>query len=434
MNNLALNTKNYTPVDYENLTVKFENNRVYNLATNKDYAGKNKERLIEFCKENKFKYTIFLSFKQAQGLGLKIKKGSKGCRIFADFTVEKPMQDANGNVIMENADTPKTTSEHKGFAMQPVFNIEQLELWTDKEGNKYLNTEFKHNELIDFINNDYQIIESKKAKVKAKSKALPKADAVKNTKAKTKKTTDAKDTKASDTKDVNVSDVKDTKAPDTKASELNTDKIEVINVTSISEHEQKQSEDMNTNNTSTKDFKDIVLTDELKTVIKAALKFVAPKHEFRERLQHVQITNLNDKLNVLASDAHAIFRFETDIDLPLFEYGHISASIMHDKDFKTKLENAISFKDLEISDNESASMIELYIQTFNRTKTEQSLNTSIDLNGNLFELVAKTCKELCSKRNAGFNLEVHDTYAFVKLHLLEKFKGNCTVILSHLVV
>lgn len=77
MNNLALNTKNYTPVDYENLNIKFENNRVYNLATNKDYAGKNKERLIEFCKENKFKYTIFLSFKQAQGLGLKIKKRLK---------------------------------------------------------------------------------------------------------------------------------------------------------------------------------------------------------------------------------------------------------------------------------------------------------------------------------------------------------------------
>ena len=59
MNNLT-SVKNYTPVDYENLNIKFENNRVYNLATNKDYAGKNKERLIEFCKENKFKYTIFL--------------------------------------------------------------------------------------------------------------------------------------------------------------------------------------------------------------------------------------------------------------------------------------------------------------------------------------------------------------------------------------
>ena len=412
MNNLALNTKNYTPVDYENLTVKFENDRVYNLATNKDYAGKNKERLIEFCKENKFKYTIFLSFKQAQGLGLKIKKGSKGCRIFAGFTAEKPMQDANGNVIMENADTPKTVSEHKGFAMQPVFNIEQLELWTDKEGNKYLNTEFKHNELVDFINNDYQIIENKKVKTKAKSKvkAKPKAK------------------EASVDKDVKT-DVK----TDTKAPELNTDKIEVINVTSISEPEQKQSEDMNTNN-SPKDFKEIVLTDELKTVIKAALKFVASKYEFREELRYVHITNINEKLTILSSDAHAIFKFETDIDLPLFEYGHVSVSIMHDKDFKTKLENAVSIKDLELSNNESATRIELYVQTFNRTKTEQTLNTSIDLNGNLFELIAKTCKELCSKRNAGFNLEVHNTYALCKLHVLEKFKGNCTILLSHLVV
>lgn len=423
MNNLTT-AKNYTPVDYEKLNIKFENNRVYNLATNKDYAGKNKDRLIEFCKENKFKYTIFLSFKQAQGLGLKIKKGSKGCRIFAGFTAEKPMQDANGNVIMENADTPKTTSEHKGFAMQPVFNIEQLELWTDKEGNKYLNTEFKHNELVDFINNDYQIIESKKVRVKAKSKALPKADAVKNTKAKTKRTTDAKDVKASDAKET----------PETKASELNTDKIEVINVTSISEPEpeQKQSEDMNTNNATTKDFKDIVLTDELKTVIKAALKFVASKYEYREELRYVHISNINEKMTILSSDAHAIFKFETDIDLPLFEYGHVSVSIMHDKDFKTKLENAVSIKDLELFNNESATMIELYVRRFN--STEQSLNTSIDLNGNLFELIAKTCKELCSKRNAGFNLEVHTTYALCKLHVLEKFKGNCTVLLSHLVV
>lgn len=426
MNNLALNTKNYTPVDYENLNIKFENNRVYNLATNKDYAGKNKERLIEFCKENKFKYTIFLSFKQAQGLGLKIKKGLKGCRIFAGFTAEKPMQDANGNVIMENADTPKTITEHKGFAMQPVFNIEQLELWTDKEGNKYLNTEFKHNELIDFINNDYQIIESKKVKVKVKNKALPKADAVKNTKAKTKKTTDAKDTKVSDTKDVKVSTANDTKAP-----ELNTDKIEVINVTSISESEQKQSEDMNINNTPIKDFKDIVLTDELKTVIKAALKFVA-KTDYREYLKTVHIINLNDKLTVLSSDAHAIFRFETDIDLPESEYGFVSAGIMHDKDFKTKLENAVSIKDLELTyDNFGKNMHQYFsLQEIDK----QELKTNINLNAFYMETISKTCKELCRKRIPAFNIEIHQTYIMCTLHLSDKFKGNCNIVLSKMYV
>ena len=431
MNNLALNTKNYTPVDYENLTVKFENDRVYNLATNKDYAGKNKERLIEFCKENKFKYTIFLSFKQAQGLGLKIKKGSKGCRIFAGFTAEKPMQDTNGNVIMENADTPKTTSEHKGFAMQPVFNIEQLELWTDKDGNKYLNSEFKHNELIDFINNDYQILESKKvkAKVKAKSKALPKADAVKNTKAKTKKTTDAKDTKASDTKvsDVNVSDVKDTKAP-----ELNTDKIEVINVTSISKPEQKQSEDMNTNNTPTKDFKDIVLTDELKTVIKSALKFVASKHECREELRYVHIANINDKLTVLSTDTHAIFKFETDIDLPYSEYGYVSAGIILDKDFKTKLENVVSIKDLELSYDDFGKMLHKFFRS--QESDNQDLKTSIDLNAFYMETISKTCKELCSRRLPAFNIEIHQGNIMCTLHLSDKFKGNCNIVLSKMYV
>lgn len=422
MNNLALNTKNYTPVDYENLTVKFENDRVYNLATNKDYAGKNKERLIEFCKENKFKYTIFLSFKQAQGLGLKIKKGSKGCRVFAGFTAEKPMQDANGNVIMENADTPKTVSEHKGFAMQPVFNIEQLELWTDKEGNKYLNTEFKHNELVDFINNDYQIVESKKVKVKvkAKSKALPKANAVKNTK--TKKASANKDTK-----DINVSDVKDT-----KASELNTDKIEVINVTSISEPEQKQSEDMNTNNTPTKDFKDIVLTDELKTVIKAALKFVAPKHEYREELRYVHITNINEKLTILSSDAHAIFKFETDIDLPLFEYGHVSAAIKHDKEFKTKLENAVSIKDLELSYDDFGKMLHKFFRS--QESDKQDLKTSIDLNAFYMETISKTCKELCSRRSPAFNIEIHQGNIMCTLHLSDKFKGNCSIVLSKMYV
>ena len=424
MNNLALNTKNYTPVDYENLNVKFENNRVYNLATNKDYAGKNKERLIEFCKENKFKYTIFLSFKQAQGLGLKIKKGSKGCRIFAGFTAEKPMQDANGNVIMENADTPKTISEHKGFAMQPVFNIEQLELWTDKEGNKYLNTEFKHNELIDFINNDYQIIESKKIKAKAKSKALPKADAVKNTKAKTKKTTDAKDTKASDTKvsDVNVSDVKNTKAP-----ELNTDKIEVINVTSISEPEQKQSEDMNTSN-STKDFKDIVLTDELKTIIKAALKFVASKYVFREELKYIHIVNYNDKLAIVSTDGHALFKYETDVDMLVSEYGFVSAAIISDKDFKTKLDNAKTFNDLEFSFDNFADTIQKYFALLD--KEEKGTNTSIDLNCFYMDTIIKTCKEFCSKRTGAFNIEVHQTYIMCKLYVIEKFKGNCTIVLS----
>lgn len=430
MNNLT-SVKNYTPVDYENLSIKFENDRVYNLATNKDYAGKNKERLIEFCKENKFKYTIFLSFKQAQGLGLKIKKGSKGCRIFAGCTAEKPMQDANGNVIMENADTPKTISEHKGFAMQPVFNIEQLELWTDKEGNKYLNTEFKHNELIDFINNDYQIIESEKVKVKTKSKALPKADANKNTKAKTKKTSDTKNTKASETKDVKISDAKDTKTPETKAPELNADKIEVINVTSISKPEQKQSEDMN-NNTPIKDFKDIVLTDELKTVIKAALKFVAPKHEYREELRYVHIATINDKLTVLSTDAHAIFKFETDIEMPESEYGYVSASIMHDKEFKTKLENAVSIKDLELTYDNFGKMLHKFFRS--QESDNQDLKTSIDLNAFYMETISKTCKELCSRRLPAFNIEIHQGNIMCTLHLSDKFKGNCNIVLSKMIV
>lgn len=430
MNNLST-VKNYTPVDYENLTVKFENNRVYNLATNKDYAGKNKERLIEFCKENKFKYTIFLSFKQAQGLGLKIKKGSKSCKIFAGFTVEKPMQDKDGNIVMQDADTPKTISEHKGFAMQPVFNIEQLELWTDKEGNKYLNAEYKHNELIDFINNDYQIIESKQIKPKAKSKTLPKADAVKNTKAKTKKTTNAKDTKVSDTKDIKVSDAKDTKVSDTKASDLNADKIEVVNVPSISEPEQKQSKDINTNNSPIKDFKEIVLTDELKTVIKSALKFVA-KTDYRECLKSVHIMNLNNKLTVLATDAHVLFKFETDIDMLESEYGLVSAAIMHDKDFKIKLENAKTFNDLEFSHDSFANLMQQYLFCLNQSK--QELNASINLNAFYMETISKTCKELCSRRLPAFNLEIHHTYIMCKLYVLEKFKGNCSIVLSKMIV
>lgn len=424
MNNLT-NTKNYTPVDYENLTIKFENKRVYNLATNKDYAGKNKERLIEFCKENNFKYTIFLSFKQAQGLGLKIKKGSKGCRVFAGFTVEKPMQDENGNVVMENADTPKTVSEHKGFAMQPVFNIEQLELWTDKDGNKYLNTEHKRNELIDFINNDYQIIECKKVKAKAKAKAKQK-DTVKNTKAKTNKK--VSDVNVSDAKDVNVSDIKDT-----KALELNTDKIEVINVTSVSEPEQKQSEDMNTNNCPTKDFKEIILTDELKTVIKASLKFVAGKYEHRELLKYVHIINLNDKLTIASTDGHAMFRYETEIDMPTSEYGTVSVAIMHDKEFKTKLESAKTFNDLELSNDNFSDMVHGYLSSCLK-QNERTLTTSIDLNAYYMEYIVKTCKELCSKRVCALNIETHTSYIVCTLHLSDKFKGNCNIILAKITV
>ena len=320
------------------------------------------------------------------------------------------MQDANGNIVMKNADTPKTITEHKGFAMQPVFNIEQLELWTDKEGNKYLNSEFKHNELVDFINNNYQIIESKKVKTKAKSKvkAKPKAK------------------EASVNKDVKT-DVK----TDTKASELNTDKIEVINVTSISELEQKQSEDINTNNSLTKDFKEIVLTDELKTVIRAALKFVA-KTDYRECLKTVHIMNLNDKLTVLSSDAHAIFRFETDIDLPESECGFVSAGIMHDKDFKTKLENAVSIKDLELTyDNFGKNMHQYFsLQEIDK----QELKTNINLNAFYMETISKTCKELCRKRIPAFNIEIHQTYIMCTLHLSDKFKGNCSIVLFKMIV
>lgn len=182
---------------------------------------------------------------------------------------------------------------------------------------------------------------------------------------------------------------------------------------------------MNTNNSSTKDFKDIVLTDELKKIIKIASKFVA-KNDFREQLKYVHIVNYNDKLAIISTNGHALFKYETDIDMLVSEYGFVSGAIILDKDFKTKLDNVKTFNDLEFSFDNFADAIQRYFADLDKNKEEA--NTSINLNSFYMETISKTCKELCSRRLPAFNLEVHQTYIICKLYVVSK--GNCSIVLS----
>lgn len=155
MNTNVINTNDHV-FDVSIFEFHFENSRVYNLATNKDYNGRNRARLEQFCRENNFKYTIFLSFKQAQSLGLRVKRGSHGCKIFAGGVKDEIIKDKNGNIVMDNMDTPKTEKIFCGHWLAPVFNIEQFELWTDDDGNKFLNSDSPNTDLFNFFANNLE--------------------------------------------------------------------------------------------------------------------------------------------------------------------------------------------------------------------------------------------------------------------------------------
>lgn len=156
MNTNITNTDNNHKFDVNNFEFHFENSRVYNLATNKDYSGRNRTRLEQFCRENNFKYTIFLSFKQAQSLGLRVKRGSHGCKIFAGGVKDELIKDKNGNIVMDNMDTPKTEKKFCGHWLAPVFNIEQFELWTTEDGEKFLNSDNPNTDLYQFFANNLE--------------------------------------------------------------------------------------------------------------------------------------------------------------------------------------------------------------------------------------------------------------------------------------
>lgn len=65
---------------------------------------------------------------------------------------------------------------------------------------------------------------------------------------------------------------------------------------------------------------------------------------------------------------------------------------------------------------------------------KQNLESTIDVSATFMELIAKTCKALCSKRLPSFNIEIRQTYIMCTLYMLEKFKGKCNILLSRLVV
>lgn len=155
MNTNVINTNDHV-FDVSTFEFHFENSRVYNLATNKDYNGRNRTRLEQFCRENNFKYTIFLSFKQAQSLGLRVKRGSHGCKIFAGGVKDEVQKDKDGNIVMDNMDTPKTEKKFFGHWLAPVFNIEQFELWTTEDGEKFLNSDNPNTDLFEFFKNNLE--------------------------------------------------------------------------------------------------------------------------------------------------------------------------------------------------------------------------------------------------------------------------------------
>lgn len=172
MNTNITNTDNNHKFDVSTFEFHFENSRVYNLATNKDYSGRNRTRLEQFCKENGFKYTIFLSFKQAQSLGLRVKRGSHGCKIFAGGVKDEVQKDKDGNIVMDNMDTPKTEKKFFGHWLAPVFNIEQFELWEDDSGNKFLNSDKPNTDLYQFFANNLEPVSIVHKETKANSSNL----------------------------------------------------------------------------------------------------------------------------------------------------------------------------------------------------------------------------------------------------------------------
>lgn len=82
-----------------------------NYVTNKEYTGVNFVTLMQSGFDN----PEFLTFKQAQSIGRKVKKGSKGIRLIRIITRK-----------MEDPETgkEKTVKSPKGFT---VFNVTQTE-------------------------------------------------------------------------------------------------------------------------------------------------------------------------------------------------------------------------------------------------------------------------------------------------------------------
>lgn len=87
-------------------------NKVSGLA----YQGNNWVDLLNSKSANNFSSNEWVTFLQAKGLGLKVKKGSRGVRVFKGFR----------SVDVKNKDG-KLKSESKPLGYAVVFNLEQTE-------------------------------------------------------------------------------------------------------------------------------------------------------------------------------------------------------------------------------------------------------------------------------------------------------------------
>ena len=104
-------------------------NKQYNYITKNNYQGRNQADLMIAKKANKFKSDAWLTFLQAKGKGLKVKKGSKAVSVFLgyeNFSERKTIKEDG-----EEKQKLSTVSRPLGFAY--VFNLDQTEKFKRKE-------------------------------------------------------------------------------------------------------------------------------------------------------------------------------------------------------------------------------------------------------------------------------------------------------------
>lgn len=88
---------------------------MYNFVTKKPYSGENVAILEAAMEENEFNSEYFLTYKQAQSVGLQVRKGEKGFQIMRVVLVEE---------VDKKTGQKRTRKAPKYFT---VFNVEQCE-------------------------------------------------------------------------------------------------------------------------------------------------------------------------------------------------------------------------------------------------------------------------------------------------------------------
>lgn len=372
---------NLTTISSTAVSTISNNLRVFNAENDKEYQGKVKDNLIQFCKDNSIQIGAFMTIPQMIMHGVCF----KGAPRF-EMTVAIP-QKTNENIeidIQDNGEAHAVATEqkflHKKLCLYP---LEKCTFYEEFDVDRTLNGRYLR-----------KLSLTQEEKDNILPTRIKLMQLLENT---------AKKIVVEDEPVVEDSVVEDSVKEDTKTES----KVDV----------------------SENSILDIEMTDEMQLAFNSAAQFVA-KEDFRDYLKNVCVQAINGAVHIIASDGHILYAYNTnvkttDTNTYLFK---VKECKYIDKLKVNSFRDILNHMSLEASHVKYPDVSSLFDDDILK-----KISNNMTVSSNYLMKASKVASKFATARVSGVNITIRDTSIALEPIMKAIYQGKLRIIISKVV-